>query len=78
MKNLGIPELSEYEICLLENAVELLMEDIKKGEFAGGRPMDIVDGKLQEKPICDICDPDPNAPPCPPDHCELQSLLKKN
>ncbi|KAF2895272.1 hypothetical protein ILUMI_10898 [Ignelater luminosus] len=31
-KNLGLPELSEYERCLLENAVPLIADDVIKGE----------------------------------------------
>ncbi|RZC33645.1 malate dehydrogenase, mitochondrial [Asbolus verrucosus] len=74
-KNLGIPELTDYELCLFENAIPLLAEHIKKGEFVGGRPMDMVKGKLEDKPLCDPCDPNPKAPKCPPDHCELQSMI---
>jgi hypothetical protein len=66
-KNMGIPDLSDYEMCLLENAIPLLAEDIKKGEFVGGRPM--------EDALCDPCDPNPKAARCPPDHCELQSMF---
>ncbi|KAJ3642385.1 hypothetical protein Zmor_025178 [Zophobas morio] len=75
VKNFGVPTLSDYEECLLENAIPLLAEDIKKGEFVGGRPMRMVDGVMQPKPICDPCDPNPKAPRCPPNHCELQSLF---
>ncbi|EFA10587.1 malate dehydrogenase, mitochondrial [Tribolium castaneum] len=70
-KNLGLPELSDYETCLLENAIPVLAEEIKKGEYVGGRPMDLIDGVLHEKPLCDPC----KEPRCPPDHCELQSLF---
>lgn len=36
-KNLGIPPLSEYEECLLQNAVVMIKQDIKRGEeFAHG------------------------------------------
>lgn len=36
-RNLGLPELSEYERCLLENAVPSIADDIIKGErFAKG------------------------------------------
>ncbi|XP_044271068.1 malate dehydrogenase, mitochondrial-like [Tribolium madens] len=70
-KNLGLPELSDYETCLLENAIPILAEEIKKGEYVGGRPMDLIDGVLHEKPLCDPC----KEPRCPPDHCELQSLF---
>lgn len=37
-KNLGIPPLSEYEECLLQNAVVMIKQDIKLGEeFAAGK-----------------------------------------
>lgn len=75
MKYCEIPELSEYESCLLGNAVPLLIDDIKKGQFAGDRPMNIIDEQLEDK---SIYDPTPNTSQCPPDHCNLRSLLEKN
>lgn len=76
VKNLGLPEnMTDYEICLLENAIPILVEDIKRGEFVGGRPMEMVDGMFQDKPVCDPCDANPKAPRCPPDHCDIQSLF---
>lgn len=32
MRNLGVPNLSEYECCLLQQALPQLQKDIKKGE----------------------------------------------
>lgn len=65
--NLGLPDdMSDYETCLFENAIPVLVDDIKKGELLGGKA---------DKPICDVCDPNPKAPACPPDHCELRSIV---
>lgn len=62
-KNLGIPKLSEFESCLLDNAIPTLISDIKRGEkFAG----------VQDPPPCDPCDPSINAPKCPRNWCEFK------
>lgn len=36
MKNLGIPNLTDYESCLFDNAIPILTNDIKKGEQHAG------------------------------------------
>ncbi|KAJ8981623.1 hypothetical protein NQ317_000851 [Molorchus minor] len=60
-KNLGIPKLTDYESCMLDNAIPILIKEIKRGEkFAG----------VIQPPPCDICDPNPNAPRCPTNWCE--------
>ena len=64
-KNLGLPELTDYEKCLLENAIVQIKEHISKAEkyLKIKNPMD-----------CDPCDSDPNAIPCPRDSCKPPSL----
>lgn len=32
MRNLGVPDLTEYECCLLQQAIPHLQKDIKRGE----------------------------------------------
>nr|CAH7766317.1 unnamed protein product [Callosobruchus chinensis] len=55
-RNLGIPPLSEFESCMLDNAIPSLIADIKRGEkFVG---------VLDPQP-CDPCDADYAAPKCP-------------
>ncbi|KAJ8964721.1 hypothetical protein NQ314_004686 [Rhamnusium bicolor] len=59
-KNLGIPELSDFESCMFDNAIPTLISDIKMGEkFVG----------VQDPPPCDPCDPNPKAPRCPKNWC---------
>lgn len=39
MKNMGIPKLTEFESCMLDNAIPVLINDIKRGEqYAGVLP----------------------------------------
>ncbi|XP_023012486.1 malate dehydrogenase, mitochondrial isoform X2 [Leptinotarsa decemlineata] len=63
IRNLGIPKLSEFESCMLDNAIPTLMSDIKRGEkFVG----------VIDPPSCDPCDPNLNAPRCPRNWCEFK------
>lgn len=67
-KNLGVPELlTDYESCLIDKALKLVGEDIKKGELYVG---------VEDPPICDPCSPDIRAPLCPPDWCEKRQSRK--
>uniref|UniRef100_A0A6P7F7D2 Malate dehydrogenase, mitochondrial n=1 Tax=Diabrotica virgifera virgifera TaxID=50390 RepID=A0A6P7F7D2_DIAVI len=60
-KNLGIPKLSEFESCLLDNAVMYLRNDIQRGEkFVGAL----------HTPECDPCDV--MIPRCPKNWCDFQ------
>lgn len=68
MKNFGLPQLTDYEKCLFENAVQILEEQIKAGQLLAG---------IEEPPPCDPCNPDIRAPPCPPDWCEIKYSQKK-
>lgn len=60
MKNLGIPQLTEFESCLLDNAIPVLTNDIKRGEqFAGVleppyNPADPKQANKSPKNWCDI------------------------
>lgn len=39
MKNMGIPKLTEFESCMFDNAIPVLINDIKRGEqYAGVLP----------------------------------------
>lgn len=60
-KNLGLPKLSEFEHCMLDNAIPTLIADIKRGEqFVG---------IIEPKP----CDPaDATNPKCPTNWCDLK------
>lgn len=56
--NMGVPPLSDYEDCLMQNAAALLRDDIKMGEsFATGKKYQ--KSKEKHKPDCttemDIC-----------------------
>ncbi|XP_030761667.1 uncharacterized protein LOC115886577 [Sitophilus oryzae] len=62
-RNLGIPKLSDFEQCMLDNAVPLLANDIKKGEHTVGI--------YEPPPPCNPCGP-PKGSPCPHDWCEYK------
>lgn len=63
-KNLGIPVLSDYEKCLLDNGVKHLIRQCKLGEkFVG----------VLDPPPCDPCNP--NRPECPEDFCQKRARM---
>lgn len=67
MKNLGIPDLTDYEFCLLESAVDTIAEHIEQGEHF-----------VREKaPPCNPCDTVPKPKVCPEDWCEKLAEKEK-
>ncbi|CAH1119185.1 unnamed protein product [Phaedon cochleariae] len=63
LRNFGLPELSEFESCMLDNALPTLIGDIKRGEKHAG---------VVDPPPCDPCDPNIYAPKCPRNWCEFK------
>lgn len=65
-RNLGVPTvLTNYEKCLIDTAIPLVAQDVKKGELFVG---------VKDPPEpCDICIPEPKSPKCPPDWCEKRA-----
>lgn len=46
-RNLGIPKLTDYENCLLDNSIAIIAKDIRRGEkFLG----------VDDPPICNMCE----------------------
>lgn len=66
MRNLGIPKLTEFESCMLDNAVPILTNDIKRGEkFVG----------VMEPP-CNPADPT-QIHKCPKNWCEIEKQHRR-
>ncbi|GJQ71677.1 hypothetical protein Trydic_g11372 [Trypoxylus dichotomus] len=64
-RNLGIPDLSEYEKCLLEAAILDIQKDVARAEkFLG----------IKDPEKCDSCTDNLKAPPCPADTCKPRTL----
>ncbi|KAG5888053.1 hypothetical protein JTB14_032860 [Gonioctena quinquepunctata] len=67
-KNLGLPNLSSFESCMLDNAIPTLTSDIKRGEkFVG----------VVDKPSVESGDLSMNAPRCPRNWCEFKKEQEK-
>lgn len=63
MKNCGVPEMTEFESCMLDNAIPILTNDIKRGEqFAG----------ILDPPPCHPANPE-QADSCPHNWCEIEN-----
>lgn len=64
MKNHGVPQLTEFENCLLEAAINRLDKDVRRGEeFVG----------VRDPEPCDPCDPKPKVAECPQDWCKKKA-----
>lgn len=64
-RNLGIPDITEYEKCLLETAILDIQKDVAMAEK-------FLDVKDPDK--CNVCNPNIKSPPCPRDHCKPRTL----
>ncbi|KAI4461140.1 malate and lactate dehydrogenase [Holotrichia oblita] len=64
-RNLGIPDITEYETCLLETAILDIQKDIAMAEK-------FLDIKDPDK--CVVCTDNIKSPPCPRDHCKARTL----
>ncbi|XP_045473871.1 malate dehydrogenase, mitochondrial-like [Harmonia axyridis] len=60
MRNLGIPKLNDYEKCLFDNIIPILINDIQRGEKYVG---------VYDPPICNLCDENPLPERCPNSVC---------
>ncbi|KAK9890925.1 hypothetical protein WA026_012266 [Henosepilachna vigintioctopunctata] len=60
MRNLGIPKLNDYENCLFDNAIPILISDIQRGEKFMG---------VYDPPPCNLCDDKPLHERCPTPVC---------
>ncbi|KAL3268622.1 hypothetical protein HHI36_007727 [Cryptolaemus montrouzieri] len=58
MRNFGIPKLSDYENCLFDNLIPILISDIQRGEKYVG---------VFDPPICNLCEEMPER--CPNSVC---------
>lgn len=59
-KNLGLPPMTQFESCMLDNAIPTLVADIKRGENFSG---------VTEQPVCEAANP--NTPRCPANWCGM-------